>query len=480
MHEQTEAAGCENTSVTAVTAVTAAQDTAGEAHADVDQDGGEDADLWRNKGPAPSGQGLSLAEREEQELQQAVAMSLNQEVGPQESGVTTTSTKQPHFGKATREHYDEEVWGMTLFNETSQEVVLSPDPEDRKRVEGEPAFIRPTNDNLYLGGFLTILHEIPLAREALLLRDKMLFDYGQEPQWWSGQPINLPKIVTVHDQQNGDNDWDDIIYESQRLMAFLDSTQRAFGSGDALANLKDITSFSSDSEEVVTRFLETWHAAAIRAAPDSPLTTAFMSHAYKRSPFEEGDDTISRELFIFEPVVEQESGQTLYDLLDTAIWSDRPGEELDDVWLEHVGEVITMKLDSYNNGKSVNVKAPAIFYPDRYMSSCRELARELRTKRLRVQEEIQQLEALMTRYTTPQNVKGNLTIKELLAKAAAATSVALSTTQANETDLIETETSTEKADRIAKELLAISDRIDSKLKGIVQAIEEIRSPSANH
>jgi hypothetical protein len=77
-------------------------------------------------------------------------------------------------------------------------------------------------------------------------------------------------------------------------------------------------------------------------------------------------------------------------------------------------------------------------------------------------------------------VKGNLTIKELLAKAAAATSVALSTTQANETDLIETETSTEKADLIAKELLAISDRIDSKLKGIVQAIEEIRSPSANH
>ncbi|KAJ5906849.1 uncharacterized protein N7473_003765 [Penicillium subrubescens] len=457
MHEQTEAAGFETTSVTAVKA---AQDTAE---------------------PAPSGPGLSLAEREEQELQQAVAMSLNQEIGQQESGVTTTSTQQPHFGKATRDHYDEEVWGMTLFNETSQEVMLSPDPEDRKRVEGEPAFIRPTNDNLYLGGFLTILHEIPLAREALLLRNKMLFDYGQEPQWWSGQTINLPKIVTVHDQHNGDNDWDDVIHESQRLMAFLDSTQRAFGSGDALANLRSITSVSSDSEEVVTRFLETWHAAAIRAAPDSPLTTAFMSHAYKRSPFDAGDDTISRELFVFEPVVEQESGQTLYDLLDTAIWSDRPGEELDDVWLEHVGEVITMKLDSYNNGKSVNVKAPAIFYPDRYMSSCRELARELRTKRLRVQEEIQQLEALMSRYTTPQNVKGNLTIKELLAKAAAATSVALSTTQANDADLIETETSTEKADRIAKELLAISDRIDSKLKDLdarkQSAMETLRSYS---
>lgn len=432
-----------------------------------------------HKGNAPSGQGLTLAEREEQELQQAVAMSLNQGVGQQESGVTTTSNQQPHFGKATREHYDEADWGMTLFNETSQEVVLSPDPEDRKRVDGELAFIRPTNDNLYLGGFLTILHEIPLAREALLLRNKMLFDYGQEPQWWSGQSINLPKIVTVHDQQDGDNDWDDVIYEAQRLMAFLDSTQRAFGSGDALANLRDITSFSSDSEEVVTRFLETWHAAAIRASPDNPLTTAFMSHAYKRSPFDEGDETISKELFVFEPVVEQEHGQTLYDLLDTAIWSDRPGEELDDVWLEHVGEVITMKLDSYNNGKSVNVKAPAVFYPDRYMSSCRELAREFRTKRLRVEEEIQALETLMARYTTPQNVKGNLTIRELLEKAAAATQVALLKNPANETESMETENVTEKADRISKELLAISGRIDSKLKGIVRIVQEVGSSFAN-
>jgi hypothetical protein len=416
-------------------------------------------------------------------------MSLNQGTGQQESGVTKTTTttndqQQAHFGKATREHYEEADWGMTLFNETSQEVVLSPDPEDRKRVEGEPAFIRPTNDNLYLGGFLTILHEIPLAREALLLRNKLLSDYGQEPQWWSGQPINLPKIVTVHDQQDGDNDWDDVIYESQRLMAFLDSTKRSFGSSDALANLRDITSFSSDSEEVVTRFLETWHAAAIRAAPDSPLTTAFMSHAYKRSPFDEGDETISKELFVFEPVVEQEHGQTLYDLLDTAIWSDRPGEELDDVWLEHVGEVITMKLDSYNNRKSVNVKAPAIFYPDRYMSSCRELARELRTKRLRVQEEIQELEALMARYTTPQNVQGNLTIKHLLEKAAAAVNVALPKNSAKGTQSTETEISTgittDKADQVSTELLAISDRIDSKLKGIVRITREVKGSSADH
>ena len=44
---------------------------------------------------------------------------------------------------------------------------------------------------------------------------------------------------------------------------------------------------------------------------------------------------------------------------------------------------------------------------------------------------------------------------------------------------METETATEKADRISKELLAISDRIDSKLKGIVGIAEEVGSQFAN-
>ncbi|KAJ6164525.1 hypothetical protein N7470_003197 [Penicillium chermesinum] len=363
-------------------------------------------------GAANNGPGLSLAEREEQELQQAVAMSLNQGIGKQETGVTTTEVpSQAQFGKATRDYYDEGAWAMTLFNETAQEVIFSPDPEDRKKVGDEPSFIRPTTDNLYLGGFLTILHEIPLAREALLLRNKLLFDYGHDPQWWNGQTINLPKIVTVNDCTE-DNDWEDIIHESQRLMAFLDSTQRAFGSGDALTGLRQLHSYSSDSEEIVSRFLEAWHASAIRADPDNPLATIFMSHAYKKSPFEyadEVDEPVSKELFVFEPIVEQSHGQSLYDVLDTAIWSDRPGDPLDDVWLEHVGEVLVMKLDSFENAKSVDVKIPAVFYPDRYLISCQDVARDMRTKKLRVQESLMELENLIDHYTyTPGKTEASL------------------------------------------------------------------------
>lgn len=418
--------------------------------------------LWEQD-TTGSGQGLSLAQREEQELQQAVAMSLDQGLGQQETGVTTAAS-EPRFGKATRDYYDEGDWAMTLFNASSQEVVISPDPEDRKRLDDEPAFIRPNQDNLYLGGFLTIVHEIPLAREALLLRNRVLFDYGHDAQWWNGQAINLPKIVTVHEGQDADSDWEDIIHETQRLMAFLDSTQRAFGSSDALAKLKQITSTSSDSEEIVARFLETWHGAAMRADPENPLATVFMSHAYKQTPFDEGDEPISKELFAFEPAVEPDHGQTLYDVLDTAIWSDRPGEELDDVWLEHVGEVLVMKLDSTGESKSVDVKVPAVFYPDRYLSACRDLSRDLRSKRLEVQKEVQRLEQLMTRFTTPRSFAGKLTTTELLEKAAAAVPVVLSKNRITK-ETIDPEADSERAERIAGKLRAVAARVEAKLKG---------------
>jgi hypothetical protein len=111
-----------------------------------------------------SGQGLSLAEREEKELQQAVAMSLNSEMGQQDErrlalrsfAVFRIWANHDFFGRCVEQGHRP----STFF------VVVS-------------------------SGLLTILHSIPLAREALLLRNKPLFDYGHDPQWWNGQPINL-------------------------------------------------------------------------------------------------------------------------------------------------------------------------------------------------------------------------------------------------------------------------------------------------
>lgn len=409
-----------------------------------------------------SGHGLSLAEREEKELQQAVAMSLNSDMGQQETGVT--SHRQPQFNKATRDHYEEGAWAMTLFNTSSEEVMISPDPEDRKRVEGEPAFIRPNTDGLYLGGLLTILHSIPLAREALLLRNKPLFDYGHEPQWWNGQPINLPKIVTVNDGKTGDSDWDDIIHETQRLMAFMDTTKRAFGSSDSLAKINSMSSLSADSEEIVTRFLEAWHGAAIQADPENPLTTIFTTYAYKRETFDEFVEPITRELFTFEPPVEQDNDQTLYDVLDSALWSDRPGKEFDDTWLEHLADVLVIRLDALQKPNAVGVDIHSVFYPDRYLSSCRDLSREFRAKRQQIQGDVLKLEQLIHRYTIPRDPVGNSTITELLEQAAQAVPV-VTPEQVGESDQSDSGAAGAETMRVAEELRAIATNIEAKLKG---------------
>jgi hypothetical protein len=387
-------------------------------------------------------------------------MSLGSEMGQQETGVMSNNHSQ--LSKATRDHYEENAWAMTLFN--TEEVMISPDPEDRKRVEGEPAFIRPNPNDLYLGGFLAILHNIPLTREALLLRNKPLFDYGHEPQWWNGHAINLPKIVTVSDGQDADSDWDDVLHETQRLMAFMDSTKRAFGSSDSLAKIKSMSHMATDSEETVTRFMEAWATSALRADPENPLSAIFTSTAFNNLG-NYGPE--SKELLIFEPNVDQATGRTLYEVLDSALWGDNPGEDLADSWLEHIAEVFVFRLDASEKPSPVGVDIPAVFYPDRYLSSCREIAREFRVKRLQIEGEFLKLAQLVEGYTFSQRSWRTMTNKELLERAAELIN-SNTPDQASDadpsSDTANAEASAE-TNRVSEELKAIASKIDIRLKG---------------
>lgn len=408
---------------------------------------------------------MSLAEREERELQQAMAMSLNQDVGPQETGVTSTS--QPQFTRATRDDYNDNEWAVTLLNSSAREIIISPDPEDRKKINGEPAFLRPSREGLYLGGLLTILHAIPLAREALLLRGHTLSNYGHDTQWWNGQPIHLPKVVTVNDTGGMENsDWDDIILESQRLMAFLDSTERAFGSVDPLTSLKSV---SYDSEGSVGMFLDNWQQAAVKAGPENQLSRIFLSRAFKR-PLSALDTPIDKEFVTLEPFVDPDHGQTLYDVLDRTMWADRPDEELDDVWLDCVADVLTIKLEASEvTAKSVDVKVPSVFYTDRYMHSCRDLTREFRTKRLQLYEEVSKLDILMGRFSVSRTIaQKGFTSREALEKAAASIPSVLPKTSVRDgsSPVLESELTDTDGQRLSNQLKEISGRIEEKLRGI--------------
>ncbi|PGH05938.1 hypothetical protein AJ80_08250 [Polytolypa hystricis UAMH7299] len=439
-------------------------------------------------GVGTTSQAFSLADQEERELQQAMAMSLNPSFGSgphggQETGIVMTDNTR--FGPASRDHYEETAWAMTLLESTGRDAYISPDPEDRQKANGEPAFCRPSEDAEHLGGLITILHSIPLAREALLMRDKLAPDYGYDEQWWNGQPITTPKVVSMSDTSyDAHGNLEEVLLEPQRLMAFLDSTNRAFGSTDALANLKPVSDYSS--EQVISRFLEGWQAAAVAATPDNQLATIFSSLALKR-PFSEEEEPIDREFFALDIAVDSRSSDTLYDALDSIVWSDQPDTDLDDVWLDHVAEVLTMRLSNTNPTKRcLDVKIPAVWYPDRYMDACKEFATKLRTRRLEVRAQLEWLETLADRYSsTTGSDNASVKLKTTLQRALDGARVALQEDLSNgflqngdnEGSPVITQ---ENIQILTDQLKAISEKIDKKLESLEKRRQEALESLKQH
>ncbi|PGH12297.1 hypothetical protein AJ79_04363 [Helicocarpus griseus UAMH5409] len=431
------------------------------------------------EGTGGSGQSqqMSLAEQEEQELQRAVALSLNSELGGngdisidagnQETGVVRSENTK--FAPATRSHYEETSWALTLLDPAVREECIHPDPEERKKINDEPAFLRPSDDADYLAGFLTILHSIPLAREALLLRDKVIDDYGSDAQWWNGQPINLPSSITLADDEFTEQvTHDDVLIEAQRLMAFLDGTNRAFGSADALASIKTVQCWTSEYN--VGRFLETWQREAVAATPSNQLATIFSSLAYKR-PFSVDEEPIDKEFFALELPVDSDQMETLYDVIDLSMWQDSSNSEFDDIWLDRIGEVFALRLNSTGTMKSVDVKIPAVWYPDRYMEACRDISRDIRKRRVETGMEIEKLQTLMERFSTtiidnsPYQMKNTFDLAINALQVAARNNLingSLDDADEKEQPIV----SHEAAQGLANELKALAEKIDLKLKSL--------------
>src|SRR5437016_1780096 len=173
---------------------------------------------------------ISYEDREKAEIQRAMEMSLGE--APQESGVTDR-----HFGRATRSHYYSSTWADTTVGASTHEIYLDPEPVDRKRNPGEPVFLKPSPSGHTLASWLTISHSIPLARAALLCPQYLLPNYGHDDEWWNGTPAKVPRIVHAEDGMNMTSGRNELLFETQRLMAFLSKTNRAYGSAENRANL---------------------------------------------------------------------------------------------------------------------------------------------------------------------------------------------------------------------------------------------------
>jgi hypothetical protein len=342
----------------------------------------------RGPSPAPSlnHQPPKSRNEEDTDLERALQASRAELGGApqQETGILVhDGTEVKQFGPATKEHYDDNRWAMVPSVRTSSaqnEDVPDPDAAQRIHSAGEPRFIKHTPSGDYTPNFITICHAVPAAREALLNRHLVRPDYGKDGDWWRGCAIGLPRIVHITDGSLAEpslDDHDELIAETQRLMAFLDESTRSYGNIGGLkqAEALSVTGFRGSDElrsgTLLELFLNQWTKAAVAKADDATIAASasklFTTTVGTSSP--EGMDT--PHLALIDMAVTSAEGQKtdLFELLDGLIWETEPGEvEMTDNYLESPAEILVMRLRAIPETKSqLGVEVPASFHIDKYL-----------------------------------------------------------------------------------------------------------------
>ncbi|KAL3957356.1 hypothetical protein ACCO45_007934 [Purpureocillium lilacinum] len=314
--------------------------------------------------------------REDEDMQRALRESA-QEAGIALPALWTRRLRLLVLDPANRGEYDQDNWAMIPAESNN---ASSPAPEARKRATGAPAFLvqgRSSFGEHRLGGLLTILHEIPLARNVLLQCGAAAASYGFNSDWWNGQEILAPDVLAK--LQSGELGWGDRHVESDasheemhRLMAFLDSTERSYGT---VSVLTDIIPYSSlGPEKQFYEQLTEQNGDLIK-----PLTqVATLARVLGGNI---GDDEAKFGLLEIEHLrTDYKYIKTLYESLDHIMWSDalawgELNEESKMAVFKEMGEVITIKVGG--DGPADSIDIPLEFYPEKYLDSRKDEARRI-------------------------------------------------------------------------------------------------------
>ena len=412
---------------------------------------------------------MDFGEPEDDELRQAMAMSMNesQNLSGQETG--TIDYDKQSFGPATRESYDPKDWTMIYPTAQTQEILLNPEPLDRKRKPSTPAFFKTSSTGHRLSALIKILHAIPKAREALLNRNQTLQDYGHEKDWWDGTPVKVLRIVNMDADGQKKMIEDDVVYEGQRLMAFLDKTDRAYGSTNVLAECIGLQDNGKASS-----FMSSWQTAAAQFG--SPFANIFDSIGTKLDPND--PDAARSECVTYLTVgVDSETsgkGMTLYEALDHLFWAD--AKEDDEICLQKVGDIFTLEVDNQVDSVSgLGIEIPPVWYADRYLPTHMHEAKDMLARKAAVMTQLQNEEKLQSRISRFQKPVGGaqVDIAALLTKATAyferkkayqdAIKERSLTGQHIQEDARQSQA---QIDPVANELRALTARISDKLKSM--------------
>ncbi|KAM5342343.1 hypothetical protein ACJ41O_013309 [Fusarium nematophilum] len=321
--------------------------------------------------------------QEEDEIQRAIRESA-QEAGitlpEHESGITEPSASAPHFGPANRSDYDQNSWALIPLGPAEASSANEPLPSQRKRGQDAPAMVVLSDANAgdhKLGGIVTILHEIPIARNALLGIGKSAASYGHRSDWWNGKEILSPEVLSKMSSELRWNDQEDekiaFVEEVHRLMAFLDSTERGYGSVAVLTDLLR----PSRNGGIERQFFE----LLTERFPD-PMKPVVQIAALARFHGDSlGYDEARFGILEMEQVRTEYSGiKTLYEALDHVMWSDtlgwdeiRPESKM--AFFKEMGEVLVLNISG--DGPEDSIEIPAELYPERYLTTRKDEARRL-------------------------------------------------------------------------------------------------------
>lgn len=305
---------------------------------------------------------------------------------PQETGVVV-DTSVKYFGPANRDEYDQTQWGMVHVKRSTE-----PPPSARRRSSHQtaPAFLRnarvlgseenPVHHRI--GSILTILHEIPAARNFLLSLGAPAPTYGNNSEWWKGQQMVAPHVLAAMqrgDTQFSENTEPPLNEEIHRLMAFLDGTERSYGSGDVVADLKSVVPFPGWGGDPEKNLLD-----AIRDLVGTENTSLLASQLVD---FGLNNDvrlaSESTMMINFDAVSGTDIWnfiKSLYNAFDIYCWTDvlLNGPEPSDVSMKvfaRPAEVLIMRFGV--DGVDDRIDVPEIFYLDQFTEERRADAKDI-------------------------------------------------------------------------------------------------------
>lgn len=179
--------------------------------------------------------------------------------------------------------------------------------------------------------------------------------------WWKGSPA-LPATVIDNAAEREEAHSLDIIYETQRLMAFLDNSDRAYTTVGSLMELdawKEARIPLEDQDDDLLKFLLVWSAAIEAQNPGVQLD------GFIRSVVKLREGHVNN--FVLDASVVREGRRadtSIYDILDESLFSGATGT----AHLSEVSKVLILRLNSATtNAQGLGCRVPATLYADRYL-----------------------------------------------------------------------------------------------------------------